>query len=96
MSSRTTLAIALGALCAALAFPNLARAQALPSGAAQAYQELFAVSQKEKKGLMFFVRGQQIGGAVVRVLGNEAVEIRNNTYGRIIIRLDQVDAVAIN
>jgi hypothetical protein len=29
-------------------------------------------------------------------MGNDAVEIRNQTYGRIIIRMDQIDAVAIN
>jgi hypothetical protein len=67
-----------------------------PAAGAQAFQELIAMSQKDKKGLMFFVKGQQIGGAVTRVIGNDAVEVRNQTYGRIIIRLDQVDAVAIN
>jgi hypothetical protein len=68
-----------------------------PSGAVmQAYQELFSVSQKEKRGLMFFVRGQQIGGAVTKVMGNDAVEIRNQTYGRIVIRIEHIDAVAIN
>ena len=70
---------------------------AAPSAAVvQAYQELLNLSMKEKRGLMFFVRGQQIGGAVTRVIGNDAVEIRNQTYGRIVIRLDQIDAVAIN
>ena len=62
----------------------------------QAYQELFAQSQKDKRGLMFYVKGQQIGGAVTRVIGNDAVEVRNQTHGRIIIRIDQIDAVAIN
>jgi endonuclease YncB( thermonuclease family) len=65
-------------------------------GAVQAYQELLTLSQKEKRGLMFFVKGQQIGGAVTRIIGNDAVEVRNQTYGRIVIRLDQVDAVAMN
>lgn len=62
----------------------------------QAYQELFTASQKEKRGLTFHVRGQTIGGAVVRVIGNDAVEIRNQQFGRIIIRLDSIDAVAMN
>jgi len=62
----------------------------------QAYQELFAQSQKDKRGLMFYVKGQQIGGAVTRVIGNDAVEVRNQTHSRIIIRIDQIDAVAIN
>lgn len=80
----------------ALPAPLLAQSSALPTGVAQAYQELFTASQKDKKGLMFYVRGQQIGGGVVRVIGNDAVEIRNQTYGRIIIRLDHIDAVAAN
>ena len=83
---------------AALALPATASAQspALPSGVLQAYQELFAASQKDKRGLMFYVRGQQIGGGVVRVIGSDAVEVRNQTHGRIIIRLDAIDAVAAN
>ena len=94
MSMRT--AVVLAAFCASLAAPAHAQSPGMPAGVVQAYQELFTASQKDKKGLMFYVRGQQIGGAVVRVMGNDAVEIRNNTYGRIIIRLDQIDAVAIN
>ena len=73
------------------ALPQDAAAQSVP----QAYQELFKMSQADKKGLMFYVRGQQIGGGVVRV-GSDFVEIRNQTYGRIIIRLDAIDAVAAN
>jgi hypothetical protein len=62
----------------------------------QGYQELFERSQKEKKGLTFFVRGQTISGAVVRLIGNEGVEVRNQTYSRIIIRIESIDALAIN
>lgn len=98
MTIRRNYIVAIAAFCATFVLPNVARAQSagMPPGVGQAYAELFAASQKEKKGLMFYVRGQQIGGAVVRVLGNEAVEVRNQQYGRIIIRIDQIDAVAIN
>jgi endonuclease YncB( thermonuclease family) len=97
LTSRKTIAV-LSVLCATLVLPAVARAQspAMASAVAQAYGELFAISQKDKKGLMFYVRGQQIGGAVVRVIGNDAVEVRNQTYGRIIIRMDRIDAVAAN
>jgi hypothetical protein len=54
----------------------------------QSYQELFERSQKEKKGLTFYVDGQTISGVVVKLIGTEAVEIRNQTYSRIIIRLE--------
>ena len=84
-------------LLAAIALPGAAHAQsAVPSGVLQVYQDLFAASQKDKRGLVFYVRGQQIGGGVVRVIGNEAVEVRNQTHGRIVIRLDAIDAVAAN
>ncbi|HEX2827820.1 MAG TPA: hypothetical protein VHP37_15820 [Burkholderiales bacterium] len=90
--------IAVSAFLAALALPApvLAQSPGVPTGVSQAWQELFTVSQKDKRGLMFYVRGQQIGGGVVRVIGNDAVEVRNQTYGRIIIRLDHIDAVAAN
>ena len=80
--------------------PRLDLAQNLPqiepATIIQSYQGLFELSQKEKRGLMFFMKGQTIGGAVTKVIGNEAVEVRNQTYSRIIIRLDQIDAVAMN
>ena len=66
------------------------------TGASQTYQDLLALSQKEKRGLTFYVRGQAIPGIVTRVIGAEAVEVRNQTHGRIIIRLDRIDALAIN
>jgi hypothetical protein len=69
---------------------------ATQAASVQSYRELIELSQKEKKGLTFFVKGQTIGGAVIRMVGNEAVEVRNQTYSRVIIRLDSVDAVAIN
>ena len=73
-----------------------AHAQGSSTAAAQAFQELFAASQKEKRGLTFHVRGQSIPGVVTRVIGNEAVEVRNQTHGRVIIRIDSIDAVAAN
>ncbi len=60
------------------------------------FQELFEISQKERRGLMFFLNGQTVGGLVIRMIGTEAVEVRNQTYSRIIIRLDRIDAVALN
>jgi len=77
--------------------PGLETVQAAAQAASvQTYRELIELSQKEKKGLTFFVRGQMIGGAVVRMIGNDAVEVRSQAYSRVIIRLDSVDAVAIN
>jgi hypothetical protein len=62
---------------------------------AQAFKELLEMSQKEKKGLTFYVNGQVIAGGVIRIT-EDAVEIKNREFGRIIIRLDRIDAVAAN
>ena len=61
----------------------------------QSYRELLERSEKEKKGLVFYVRGQTISDIVVKI-STDAVEIRNQTHSRIIIRLDSIDAVALN
>ena len=44
---------------------------------------------------MVYVKGQTIPGVFSKI-GADTVEVRNQTYGRIIIRLDSIDAVAIN
>lgn len=71
-------------------------AYAAQTGGAQAFQELIELSQKEKRGLTFFIKGQTVAGGVVKIIGNEAVEVRSQVYSRIIIRLENVDAIAIN
>ena len=63
---------------------------------AQAFRELLEMSLKEKKGLVFYVNGQTIAAAVTRFIGEDAVEVKNREFGRIIIRLDRIDAVAAN
>lgn len=67
-----------------------------PSKSPQAFQELFDYSLKEKKGLTFYVQGQTIAGIVTKVIGDDTIEVRNQTSNRIIIRLDRIDAVAAN
>jgi len=69
---------------------------AAQSKAAESFRELLDRSEKEKKGITLYVRGQIISGVVVKVIGAEAVEIRNREFSRIIIRLESIDGVAIN
>jgi endonuclease YncB( thermonuclease family) len=59
------------------------------------FAELLELSRTEKKGLTFYTGGQSIAGIVMKVNGNETVEVRNQTHSRVVIRLDRVDAVAI-
>jgi len=89
------LAIVLALLVSGVYFSSGA-AQDGKSQILQSYQELFDRSLKEKKGLNFYVRGQTIGAVFVKMIGSDAIEVRNQTYSRIIIRLDSIDAVAIN
>ncbi len=62
----------------------------------QNWDALLQLSLKEKKGLTFFLNGQTIPGVVTNVIGDEGVEVKNQTHDRIIIRLDSVDAIALN
>lgn len=57
-------------------------------------KELLEASQNEKKSVMLFVKGQSIGGAVVKITG-DVVELRNREYSRLVVRMDSIDAVAM-
>ncbi len=60
------------------------------------YQELFDLSQRENKGLTFYVNGQTIPGLVTKIISDEAIEIHNQINDRLIIRIDRIDAIALN
>ena len=53
------------------------------------------LSHQEKRGLTIFINGQTIAGIVTQIIGLEAIEVRNQTFSRVIIRLDAVEAMAI-
>jgi hypothetical protein len=92
LSLRTSMIGALIILSVAYAAAPLVGAE---PAANQSIRELLEKSEKERKGLMFYVKGQTIGGAVTKI-GTDYVEVKNQTYSRIIIRVDSIDAVAIN
>lgn len=85
-----------GALLLLTLASGIAFSQGPSTKSPQAFQELFDYSLKEKKGLTFFVQGQTIPGVVTKMIGDDAIEVRNQTSARIIIRLDRIDAVAAN
>jgi|GEM_PF-3378932 len=69
----------------------------VPMGSCPAsFVELFKVSQEQKKGLTFYIQGQTLGGLVVKAAGDGTVEVRNQEFGRILIKLEDVSAVAMN
>jgi len=57
-------------------------------------RELLEASQNEKKSVTLYLKGQNIGGAVVKVTA-DMVELRNREYSRIVVRVDAIDAVAM-
>jgi hypothetical protein len=58
-------------------------------------RELLEASQKDKKGVMVYLKGQNIGGMVVKIAA-DVVELRSREYSRIIVRMDAIDAVAMS
>lgn len=58
------------------------------------FNELIEWSQTEKRGLTIFIKGQTVAGVVVKIIGGDAIEVRSQTYSRVVIRLDSVDAMA--
>jgi len=60
-----------------------------------AMRELLEASQSEKKGITLYVKGQTIGGGVVKITG-DVVELKNREFSRIVVRIDAIDAAAMN
>lgn len=60
------------------------------------FKDLIETSMKEKRGLTIFLKGQTIAGIVTQIIGLQAIEVRNQTFSRIIVRLDAIEAMAIS
>lgn len=61
--------------------------------AQQAIEKALQAAQQDKRGITLQVGGQAIGGAVVRVDPGQVVELRSQQYGRIVVRIDRIDAL---
>jgi hypothetical protein len=81
-------------LTACVAGLMLAGANARASEPPGPIEQTLVTAQQDKRSVMLYVGAQTIGGAVVRVEPGRAVELRNQQYGRIVVRLERVDAVA--
>jgi hypothetical protein len=77
-----------------------ALAIALASGAvgaaevAAAVEQALSTAQQDKRGITLYVNGQTIAGAVTRIEAGQWVELKNQMSGKIIVRLDRIDAIA--
>ena len=68
---------------------------ALAADASQGIEDLLAAAQKEKKGVTLTVSGQTVGGGVVKIEPGKWVELRNQQFGRIVVRIDRIDSAAM-
>jgi hypothetical protein len=59
------------------------------------FRELIELSLNEKRGLTIYFNGQSIAGVVKNITGNETLELRNQMFSRIIVRVETIEAVAI-
>lgn len=55
---------------------------------------MFEQSQKEKKGLTVFLPGHTVAIVVTAIHGADTVEGRNQEYQRVVIRVDEILALA--
>lgn len=85
--------IATRRLLAALAIA-LATCAVSATGATNGIEQALIAAQQDKRGITLYVAGQTIGGAVVRVETGQWVELKSQTSGKIIVRLDRIDALA--
>ncbi len=79
----------MAALGLALAAGSAAAAD-VPRGIEQALSS----AQQDKRGITLYVAGQAVSGAVTRIEAGQWVEMRNQQFGRIVVRLDRIDGVA--
>jgi len=71
-----------------------ANAAASAVDAVRGIEQALAAALQDKRGITVYVAGQAIGGAVTRIEPGQWVELKNQTAGRIILRLDRIDGIA--
>ena len=91
MSSQSRRALAAFALACVFAFPP---SPVLAAEALQGIEQALNAALQEKRGITLYVNGQTIAGAVTRIEPGQWVELRNQQYGRIIVRLERIDGIA--
>jgi hypothetical protein len=82
-------------ICISTAAGAVVMARAVFGGDITNMRELLEASQNEKKGVTLYIKGQNLGGVVTRISA-DTVEMRNREYGRIVVRIDAIDAAAMN
>jgi len=86
MSTRAALAAAALVLTHGVAFA---------ADAAHGIEQALQAALQDKRGITLYVAGQAVGGAVTRIEPGQWVELRNQQYGHIVVRIDRIDGVAM-
>ena len=58
-------------------------------------EEAFAAALASKRGITLYVNGQTIGGAITKIEPGKFIELRNQEFGRIVIRWESIDGIAL-
>jgi len=97
MNIATRLLPALALACLASLTPATpALAQSATPMAAAAVEEILNQSLAQKKGMSIYIGGQTINCLFVKRIDANTIEVRNQTYSRILIRVDRIDAIALS
>lgn len=80
---------------AAAAAPAYAAEEVSIDQCTGAWASIFKQSHDAKKGVKLFVNGEEIGGLVTGCTPNKTVELKSQEYGRIVVALEHIDAVAM-
>ena len=73
---------------------TLACGAAGAANTASGIEQALTAARQDKRGITLYVSGQTIAGAVTRVEPGRWVELKNQTSGKIIVRIDRIDGIA--
>ncbi|PJI99431.1 hypothetical protein CLU85_4275 [Acidovorax sp. 69] len=85
---------AAGRLAAAVALMLASIGASSAADATRGIEQALATALQDKRGITLYVVGQSIAGAVIRIEPDQWVELKNQAVGKIIVRLDRIDAIA--
>ncbi len=63
---------------------------------AAAVEEILNTSLAQKKGMSIYMGGQVINCVFVKRIDGNTIEVRNQQFSRIILRIDRIDAIALS
>ena len=68
---------------------------ALAAEPAKGLEDAVNAALASKRGVTLYVNGQTVSGAVTKVEPGQTVELRNQEFGRIVVRWDRIDGIAM-